>query len=305
MKSEARVALIVLTIILGAFLLTLSGCSFNRITRSKDILYQPAARSIADQHLSVFAPKSKKELHDVIIFVHGGNWNSGRKSQYNFIGSNWAKRGVVYVIIDYPLSPSAKYNEMAESTAKSVKWVKENIAEYGGNPERIFLSGHSAGGHLAALVSIDDQYFKNLSIENPVVGTILIDAAGLDMYGYLMEEKFPAGNTYLNTFTTNPDIWKKATPLYHLHKNMPPMIIYRGGKSYPSIIESNEKFIKALQDYAPGTPYQIQENKKHVPMITQFFNPWNGRYGEILGWMKGVEGRKGMREERENAAIGN
>ncbi|WAC10482.1 alpha/beta hydrolase [Dyadobacter pollutisoli] len=305
MKSEARVTLIVLTIILGAFLLTLSGCSFKRITRSKDIVYQPSEKSIPEQHLNIFAPRKIRELRDVIIFVHGGNWNSGRKSQYNIIGKHWSKKGVVYVIIDYPLSPSAKYDAMAESTVMSVKWVKEHIVQYGGNPDRIFLSGHSAGGHLAALVSIDDHYFKKLSIENPIAGTILIDAAGLDMYGYLMEEKPRAGDTYLNTFTNDPEIWKKATPLYHLHKNMAPMIIYRGGRSYPSIMTSNEKFIKALQDYAPSTPYRVQEKKKHVPMITQFFNPWNGRYGEILKWMAGVERRKQSSGDDRNASIEN
>jgi dipeptidyl aminopeptidase/acylaminoacyl peptidase len=304
MTFVARIILI--TSIAGTFLSMLSGCSFRGVSKSRDVVYQLADSTIPDQHLNIFAPKQRKKPHDVIIFIHGGNWNSGRKSQYNFIGRNWAKRGVIYVIIDYPLSPSAKYDQMAESTAKSVKWVKDNIEEYGGNPERIFLSGHSAGGHLAALVSIDHQYFKNLGIENPVAGTILIDAAGLDMYGYLMDEKFPAGNTYLNTFTTNPEVWKKATPLYHLHKNMPPMLIYRGGKSYPSIITSNEKFIKELPGYAPETPYHIQEKKKHVPMITQFFNPWNGRYREILGWMKGVRGRKGtIDKEGYKVEIGN
>ncbi|MCE7068042.1 alpha/beta hydrolase [Dyadobacter sp. CY326] len=293
MKSEARITLIILTIILGAFLLTLAGCSFKRISRTKEIVYQPGEKSISEQHLNIFAPKKHDKPHDVIVFVHGGNWNSGKKSQYSIIGNHWAKTGVVYVIIDYPLSPSANYDAMAESTARSVKWVKENIAQYGGNPDRIFISGHSAGGHLAALIAIDDQYFKNIGIENPFAGTILIDAAGLDMYGYLMEEKFAAGNTYLNTFTNNPETWKKATPLYHLHPSMPPMIIYRGGKSYPSIIASNEKFIKALKNYAPGTPYHIQKSKKHIPMITQFFNPWNGRYDEILDWMNTV-GKKAV-----------
>ncbi|TLU98237.1 alpha/beta hydrolase [Dyadobacter luticola] len=288
MKAETRITLLILTIISAAFLLTISGCSFKRISRHKDITYQPAEKGISEQKLNIFAPKKHVTPHDVIIFVHGGNWNSGKKSQYNIIGNHWAKKGVVYVTIDYPLSPAAKYDEMARSTANAVKWVKDNIAQYGGNPERIFLSGHSAGGHLAALVSIDNQYFQDLKIENPLAGTILIDAAGLDMYGYLTDEKFQPGNTYLNTFTNNPDTWKKATPLYHLHKSMPPMIIYRGGKSYPSIISSNEKFKKALADFAPETPYHIQEKKKHVPMITQFFNPFNQRYGEILSWMRQV-----------------
>ena len=179
------------------------------------------------------------------------------------------------------------------------------MAKYGGDPQRIFLSGHSAGGHLAALVSIDDQYFKSLGIANPIAGTILIDAAGLDMYGYLMEEKFQTGNTYLNTFTSKPEIWKKATPLYHLHKNMPPMLIYRGGRTYPSIIASNEKFIKALQEFAPETPYHIQKSKKHIPMITQFFNPWNERYEEIIAWMKNVKVNEKLPADNSSAAVGN
>ncbi|WP_229204280.1 alpha/beta hydrolase [Dyadobacter alkalitolerans] len=304
MKAQARITLILLMILLGAFMLTLSGCSFKRITKSKNIVYQKADKTSAEQQLNVFAPKKHSGPGDVLIFVHGGNWNSGKKSQYNIIGGHWAKKGVVTVIVDYPLSPSAGYDAMAVSVAKSVDWVKKNISQYGGNPERIFLSGHSAGGHLAALIATDDHYFKNLGLENPLAGVILIDAAGLDMHGYLLEEKFEKGNTYLNTFSNNPDTWKKATPLYHLHRNMPPMLIYRGGKTYPSILESNEKFIKALQAYSPETPYHIQKGKKHVPMITQFFNPWNTRYGEILEFMKMADGKRKLPEDKREATLG-
>ncbi|WP_439582326.1 alpha/beta hydrolase [Dyadobacter bucti] len=286
MKSEARITIIILLVMLCAFLLTLSGCSFKRISRSKDIVYQLADKKIPEQKLNIFAPKKHAQDKNVLIFIHGGNWNSGRKSQYNLIGRHWAKKDIVTVIIDYPLSPAANYETMAEASAQAVKWVKKNISKYGGNPERIFVSGHSAGGHLAALISTDDQYFKNLGIENPIAGTILIDAAGLDMDGYLQEEKFEKGHTYTNTFTSDPAIWKKATPLYHLHKSMPPMLIYRGGKTYPSISKSNEKFIAALKEFAPETTYRVQKNKKHVPMITQFFNPWNRRYGEIIEFIK-------------------
>jgi len=299
-KSETRITFLILSIIIGAILLTFSGCSLKRINRTKDIVYSRAGNVIkTDQQLSIFAPKKSGSPADVLVFIHGGNWNSGKKSQYNIIGSHWAKKGIVYVIIDYPLSPAADYREMAMASAASVKWVKENISRYGGNPERIFVSGHSAGGHLAALISIDNQYFKRLKIENPITGTVLIDAAGLDMYGYLTGEKLAKDHTYLKTFTADPETWKEATPLYHLHKNMPPMLIYRGGRTYPSILESNEKFIKALQDYAPGTPYHIQEKKKHIPMITQFFNPWNNRYDEIIEFM-GKAATKNNTEKANN-----
>ncbi len=291
MSSKARVSIIIILILSGAFLLTLSGCSFLGSKAHKNIIYAKATGKIPDQELNIFEPDKPKSPKDVLIFIHGGNWNSGKKSQYSLIGRNWTKKDIVYVIIDYPLSPSATYKEMAEYSAKSVKWVKENIQNYGGNPDRIFLSGHSAGGHLAALISIDDQYFQKLGMANPIKGLILIDAAGLDMYGYLLEEKFSNGNTYLKTFTPDQKNWKDASPLYHLHKGMPPMTILRGEKTYPSIASSNEKFIKALQEYAPATPYEILNGKKHIPMITQFFNPWNKRYSQIHQFMKSVDSK--------------
>ena len=175
---------------------------------------------------------------------------------------------------------------MAEDVAAAVKWVKQNITAYGGDSNRIFISGHSAGGHLAALVSIKEDYFKKEKIANPIKGVILIDAAGLDMYGYLKEENLPEGDSFLNTFSNNPETWKAASPIYFLHNGMPPMLIYRGGKTYPSISGSNEKFTDSLKKYNTKFSYRILPGKKHVAMITQFFNPYNKRYKEMVDFMK-------------------
>lgn len=205
---------------------------------------------------------------------------------YSFLGNRMARKDVVTVIIDYPKSPLANYDEMATDAAKAVKWVKENIEQYGGDPKKIFISGHSAGGHLAALITVRNEYFKRIDIESPIKGAILIDAAGLDMYGYLQKENFPEGNTYLQTFTTNPANWKAASPLYHLHTGMPPMLIYRGGNTYPSIEVSNEKMVTALKAIGYNPAYHILKGKKHVPMITQFLNSGNRRYKEIIAFMR-------------------
>ena len=276
-----------LILLTSVLILNLSGCAFKLIKRSKEIVYTPgvSGTNIPEQKLNVFAPRNKKILKPVFIFIHGGNWNSGNKSLYNFFGNRLARKNIVAVNIGYPLSPLAKYDQMAMSCAKSVKWVKENIKQYGGDPERIYISGHSAGGHLATLISLDNKYFDSLKIQNPIKGIVMIDAAGLDMYGYLEEEKYGAGHTYLETFTQDPAKWKDATPLYHLHKNMPPMLIFRGGKTYPSIIKSNEKFIAALPQYTDKFTYILQKGKHHVPMIAQFFNPYNPRFRDIKRFM--------------------
>ena len=264
----------------------LSNCAHRSIERSKNVTYTQDDKFHENvRTLNIFAPSKRVRACNVFIFVHGGSWNSGKKSHYNFLGGRMARKNVVTVIINYPLSPQARFNEMATAVAKSVFWVKENIGQYGGDSDAIFLSGHSAGGHLAALVSLQDEYFDSLNIPNPIKGAILIDAAGLDMYGYLSEEKFQDDHSYLKTFTKNPREWKKASPLYHLHRDMPELLIYRGQKTYPSIVKSHDKFVAALREYNPSPRYYVLKNKKHVGMITQFFRTKNPPFKEIIAFM--------------------
>ncbi len=269
-------------------LVFLNSCAFRRIHRYKDIAYMEtdAVSKIDKQELNIFSPRRPKQPKAIFLFIHGGSWNSGEKSTYNFLGSRMARKGVITVIIDYPLSPRANYNQMAKASAMAVKWVNANIASYGGNPDKIFVSGHSAGGGLAALIAVRSQYFDSIGIANPIKGVILIDAAGLDMYDYLKEGDYGPGNTYLKTFTSKPAIWKEASPIYHLHKGMPPMLIYRGGETYPSIIKSNEAFVQALKKVQDEPRYYVLKRKKHIPMITQFFISWNPIYKQITEFMK-------------------
>lgn len=273
--------------LLALVLLTSFGsCAFKSINRSKDIVYlQPGASIKKAQRLNIFAPKKSGVPKDVFIFIHGGNWNSGNRSLYSFFGARLARKDIVAVIINYPLSPAVTYKEMAFATASAVAWTKEHIVDYGGDPNRIFIAGHSAGGHLASLVSLDNSYFDSLGIANPIKGTILIDAAGFTMHDYLTEQQFEQGHTYLETFTNNQQEWIKASPVNFIHKGMPPMLIYQGSKTYQSIKEANEKFVIEVKKIVPGTAFHILEGKKHVPMITQFFRTSNPRYQEIIDFM--------------------
>lgn len=235
--------------------------------------------------LDVYAPKKITELKDVFVFVHGGTWKSGRKDQYKFLGNRMARKGVVTVIIDYRLSPSTDYKGMATDVATALKWTKENISSYGGDSHKIFVSGHSAGGHLAALVSTDNHYFDSLNIPNPIKGTILIDAFGLDMHKFLSNDKYEKVKTYYSVFTHDPQIWKNGSPFFYLRDGMSPFLIYVGGRTYPSIKEGNNDFLKALKKYHPGTQLITVKHKKHVPMITQFLYTGNKAYKEIIRFM--------------------
>jgi acetyl esterase/lipase len=264
-------------------LLSLSGCA---VKRTANVVYQAAGSGLAAQELDVYAPRNRDSACPVLIFIHGGNWNSGKKSTYWLLGRNFARKGIVTVIINYPLSPAATYDAMARASAQAVQWTQQNIGTYGGDPSRLFVSGHSAGGHLAALIALDDSYFAALSLKDPLAGVILIDAAGLDMYNYLLEKKYDNDNTYIKTFTNDPATWRKASPRYYLDKSLPPMLIYRGEETYDSIEKSTEAFMKDYRTWVADPHYEVLDGKKHIPMITQFFFPWNSLYPELIDFME-------------------
>ncbi len=272
------------------FILSLSlfsSCAFTRIKRTKDIVFTAPnpANGTAVQKLNVYAPRSKKELKPVMVFFYGGNWTSGRKGLYSFFGSRWARKGVVTVIPDYPKSPEAENGEMTMTAATAIKWVKENIEQYGGNPDQIFVSGHSAGGQLAALSVIDNSYFQKLQTVNPVKGIILLDPAGLDMYRYMREVDYGPDSSYLQIFGKDTTSWKKVSAIFQLHNNMPPMLIYTGERTYYTISIGAQRFVNKTKNYGTDVTYKIVKRKKHIPMITQFFNTANPRYKEIKAFM--------------------
>ncbi len=272
------------TLFAGVLLIT-AGCS---IEAYKNIPYQKenASTQLSRQYLNIFTPSEGQPLSNVFVFIHGGGWDSGSPSLYSFLGRKLARKGVVTVIISYPLSPEAQYPQMGMASARAVKWVKENIDQYGGDPNGIFAAGHSSGGHLAALIALNNNYFNSLGIPNPIQGVILIDAAGLDMYSYLKRKSFDESHTYINTFTSDPENWKDASPIYYIDEKMPPLLIYRGGNTYESIERSTEKFIDSLKTYNPDPNYRVLDRLDHIAMIAQFIFSSNLLYDEFINFMR-------------------
>lgn len=261
--------------------LLLSACSIKPVSKTKHITYS-AKHNL---QLDVYAPRKIKTPRKVLVFVHGGNWVHGKKSIYPFFGKGMARKGVIGVVINYRLSPVTDYEGMATDVAEAVKWVKDNAGTFGGNPDSIYISGHSAGGQLAALVATDNSYFEKLDMKNPIKGTVLIDAFGLDMYHYFSLSKSEKDTMYRRVFSNDPATWKKASPAYHLSKGMPPFIIFMGGKTYPVIKQMNEEFYTAVAKYQPATPFITVKRKRHVSMIFQFINPGAKPYKYILEFM--------------------
>ncbi|QKZ13127.1 alpha/beta hydrolase [Spirosoma sp. KUDC1026] len=259
--------------------------------RIKDVAYVTPGTSGFDterHRLDLYIPRHKSAtLRPVVIFIHGGNWDSGSKNIYTFIGRRLAKQGCVAVIINYRLAPNVQVPAMADDCARAALWVKLHIAEYGGDPERIFVMGHSAGGGLAALLATDNTLFTKVGLsENPVKGVILDDPAGLDMYDYLKKMEYPNDEQYLVPFGRDPAVWRAASPLYYVHKGSPPMLIYVGERTYPSIRNSSEKFRQRLMQNGVQHTFTVIAGKKHVGMVLQLYWKRNQIYRDLLKFVK-------------------
>ncbi|RQO74935.1 alpha/beta hydrolase [Pedobacter sp. KBW06] len=258
-----------------------------KVKVAKDIDYGSDKGKISNQ-LNVYYSAGPEKMKDVLIFIHGGSWSSGKKETYWWLGRNFARKGLVTVVINYGLAPDQQYGQMAADCANAVKWVSDHIADYGGNPERIFLMGHSAGGHLAELINADPQYLKNAGFKGKISGVILNDAFGLDMNEYLSKAVHDDNyHNFLRTFTSNPEVWTKASPLNYKENIHNPHLILCGEKTYPAIWDQSNLLCNQLTKRQVFFELHLISKKKHVGMISQMIFGSNPLYKTILTFIAG------------------
>jgi arylformamidase len=144
----------------------------------------------AHQCLDLYAPPTGKN-HPMVVWIHGGGWQKGSKEDIDAKPEAFVARGCVFVSINYRLIPEATVPEMAGDVAKAIHWVYDQSRNFGGDPDSIFVAGHSAGAQLAALVCTDERYLKAEGLAlNQIKGCIPVD--GGTYYPILQIETHPS-----------------------------------------------------------------------------------------------------------------
>ena len=203
--------------------------------------------------LDVYYPSDTTIKKNVFVFIHGGSWKNGKKDTYKFLGKQMARRGFVTVIINYRLSPDVNYESMIEDCSAAIDWTQDHIGPFGGDPKKITIAGHSAGGHLAAMVAL----MKSRS-DTPLYKAILIDAFGLDMFSYFNSYHNDYARSLYDVFSDNPETWKIASPMYHIKPDVSTaFLVLAGSKTYPAILNSSEIFTKQVQAHGGDAEYRV------------------------------------------------
>jgi len=127
----------------------------------RDIAYRPGPRG----GLDVYQPKSAEGHAPVVVFLYGGGWDSGSKDEYVFAGAALARKGFVTVVPDYRVYPEVRWPAFLQDSAEAVAWTRAHAADYGGDPHRLFLMGHSAGAYNAVTLAVDRRWLGAVGID--------------------------------------------------------------------------------------------------------------------------------------------
>jgi acetyl esterase/lipase len=193
--------------------------------------------------LDLFLPKGKTNF-PVMVFLHGGSWRSGDRSTYALFGNRLAKAGIGVAIPSYRLMPKDPHPAQIEDAAAAFEWVYKNIAQYGGDVARLYLTGHSAGGHLAALLALDGSYLSKRGVPAGAIHGVATMSGVYDV-GELKE------------FQSADD---DPSPLHHVYSQAPPFLITYCQWDYFGLpkqardfaAELQKKFVAARLIYVPG-----------------------------------------------------
>jgi len=169
--------------------------------------------------LDLYLPQDMKGV-PVIVSFYGGGLTAGDKKGQAFVGQRFASAGMATAVANYRLSPDVQHPVHVQDAAAAFAWVKQHIAEYGGNPDQMFVIGHSAGAYLAALLATDGRYLgaHKLSLRD-IRGVVPVSGF------YWVERKGVAPDRDKRIWGSDEKAWIDASPAHHLSAQIPAMLL--------------------------------------------------------------------------------
>ena len=227
------------------------------------------------QGLTLHAPENPNG--GVLAFVHGGGWISGYKEHLEFMAPAFTDAGVVFASIGYRLAPRHIFPTGVDDVAYAIAWLHRHVAEFGGDPDRIFIGGHSAGGHYTALLAVRRDWQAALDLPEAVVRGCL-PISGVYRFGA------GSGLTARPRFLGPESNDVPASPILNIDA-APPFLIAHGTEDFPHLMVQAAEMAGALADAGGDVERIALEGRDHFSACYaggEADGPWVGR---ALAWM--------------------
>ena len=209
-----------------------------------DLAYGPEPRQMLDLYL----PDGLAAPAPVLLFFYGGSWQSGSKAIYRAFGQAFAGEGIVTAVADYRLYPQVKYPAFIEDGALAFRFLRDAVRAHGGDPDRIFVSGHSAGAYVAAMLAVNEIYLKAVGLAPSDIRAV-IGLAGpydfLPIHDPVLIDIF-GGDRVMAT-----------QPIKYVKSGAPPMLLAHGTKDTTVGAGNSRRFAKRLT--AAGNAVELIE----------------------------------------------
>ena len=233
--------------------------SYNK---TADISYGADPR----QKLDIYAPRDVAVGAPVVVFFYGGNWRMGERADYAFVGEALASRGILAVIADYRLYPDASYPGFLEDSAAAVAWTARKVRNYGGNPERLFVMGHSAGAYNAAMVALDARWLGAQGMK-PSALRGWIGLAG--PYNFL-----PIENPDVKPVFHFPDTPPSSQPINHVSADAPPALLIASEKDdLVNPVRNTGHLARRLHEAGVGVDTFYYDRTGHATLVATLSRP--------------------------------
>lgn len=251
----------------------LTACSadqwINALVPTNNYLRHPALAYGEDprQRLDVYVPNTTAPVANapVIVFFYGGRWQGGSRETYLFVGEALAAEGFVAVIPDYRVYPQVSFPAFVDDGASAVRWTLDHIADYGGDPNRVFLMGHSSGAHIAMLLALDPRY---LSAAGAGPGRIrgVIGLAG--PYDFL-----PLTDPKLQALFAPAETLAQTQPINFVSTDEPPLLLLHGLADTTVSPRNSERIAAAAQAKRAHAELIEYPDYGHVGLIARVAAP--------------------------------
>ncbi|MEO1647241.1 MAG: alpha/beta hydrolase [Pseudomonadota bacterium] len=228
------------------------------------------------QKLVVWGPSDRMTnaaLRPVLLFAHGGSWRSGDPEDYDFMGRAFVPNGFLVVLSGYRLvkegAPDGVYPAMLEDTAAAIAWTHENIANYGGDPSRIVVMGHSAGAYNVVMTSQERQWLAERGVEANTLRGVIGLSGPYDFYPFDSDSTIAA---------FGPASDPKATQVFnHVRADAPPTLLVHGEKDTLVRPRNSRELAQLIETAGGSAKLKIYDDMEHNDPLISLAAPWRNR----------------------------
>lgn len=234
------------------------------VSVTTDVAFRPGERG----KLDIYRPAAAAAA-PVVVFFYGGAWDQGRRQDYRFVGLALAKRGFVTLVPDYRVYPQVRWPAFLQDSAEAVRWAKDHAAQYGGDPKKLFLMGHSAGAYNAVDLALDRRWLAAVGVDPRTDVRGVVGLAG--PYDFL-----PLHSDELKAIF-GPKNGRPATqPINYVDGQNPPLFL--GVDTADKVVEPGNTTRLADKVRAAGGSVEVREYKglSHALLVAALAAPLRG-----------------------------